>query len=59
MDNVGWWRCRFIAASAGARVSDEAISQLLVRIAGHDTWMQVQKLRTYGGEEGYTRAQGE
>lgn len=59
MDNVGWWRCRFVAALEGAIVDDAAIGQLLTRVASRVTWVQVQKLRIYGGEEGFTRAQGQ
>jgi isocitrate dehydrogenase len=58
IDTVGWWRCRFLAADGGA-VDDAAILRLLDRAAGHAPWMQVQKLRIYGDEEGFTRAQGQ
>jgi isocitrate dehydrogenase len=59
MDNVGWWRCRFIAAEDGTPLDDAAIGHLLGRVAARVTWVQVQKLRLYGGEEGFTRAQGQ
>ena len=59
MDNVSWWRCRFIAPQTGEAVDDAAIGQLLSRVASVTTWVQVQKLRIYGGEEGFTRAQGQ
>jgi isocitrate dehydrogenase len=59
MDNVGWWRSRFVAAQEGGIVDDAAIGQLLARVSTKVTWVQVQKLRLYGGEEGFTRAQGQ
>ena len=59
IDTVGWWRCRFVAAQEGSSVDDPAILRLLGRIAEHLPWVHVQKLRMYGDEEGYTRAQGQ
>jgi len=57
-DNVAWWRCRFMAAEEGAEVDDAALLRLLERIGSLMPWMHVQKLRLYGDEEGFTRAQG-
>ena len=59
IDTVGWWRCRFVAAEDGASVDDAAILALLARVADHVPWMHVQKLRLFGDEEGFTRAQGQ
>ncbi len=59
IDTVGWWRCRFVAAEEGGSVDDAAILALLARVAEHVPWMHVQKLRFYGEEEGFTRAQGQ
>jgi isocitrate dehydrogenase len=59
IDTVAWWRCRFVAAEAGGSLDDAAILRLLDRIGGRMPWVHVQKLRTYGDEEGYTRAQGQ
>jgi isocitrate dehydrogenase len=58
-DHVAWWRCRFVAVEEGAEVDDAALLRLLERIATRATWMHVQKLRLYGDEEGFTRAQGQ
>jgi isocitrate dehydrogenase len=58
-DNVGWWRCRFVAAQDGADVDDAALLRLLERIGSQVPWMHVQKLRLFGDEEGFTRAQGQ
>jgi isocitrate dehydrogenase len=59
VDTVGWWRCRFVAAAEGGTVEDAAVLALLGRIGGRLSWMHVQKLRAFGDEEGYTRAQGQ
>jgi isocitrate dehydrogenase len=59
IDTVGWWRCRFMAAQEGGSVDDAAILGLLARVGERLPWVHVQKLRTYGDEEGYTRAQGQ
>jgi isocitrate dehydrogenase len=58
-DHVGWWRCRFVAAEEEGDVDDAALLRLLDRIASRAPWMHVQKLRLYGDEEGFTRAQGQ
>jgi len=58
MDNVEWWRCRFVpVAPAGA--DDAAFAALLQRVSAKVPWVQTFKLRLYGGEEGFTRAQGQ
>ncbi len=59
IDTVGWWRCRFMAAQEGGSVDDAAILGLLARVGERLPWVHVQKLRMYGDEEGYTRAQGQ
>jgi isocitrate dehydrogenase len=59
IDTVGWWQCRFMAANEGASVDDAAILGLLGRVAARVTWVHVQKLRTDGTAEGFTRAQGQ
>jgi isocitrate dehydrogenase len=58
-DHVAWWRCRFVAAQDGAEVDDAALLRLLERVGARAPWMHVQKLRLYGDEEGFTRAQGQ
>jgi isocitrate dehydrogenase len=59
IDTVGWWRCRFVAAEEGDSVDDAAILALLSRVVERVPWMHVQKLRLFGEEEGFTRAQGQ
>jgi hypothetical protein len=57
-DNVGWWRCRFLAADS-VSLDDVAITGLLTRLAGQHRWLSVEKLLRHGAEEGFTRAQGQ
>ena len=59
IDTVGWWRCRFVAADEGTTVEDAAILGLLERVGAIMPWVHIQKLRTFDGEEGFTRAQGQ
>jgi isocitrate dehydrogenase len=59
IDSVGWWSARFVTSAEAAETDDGAISALLGRISPRFGWMSVEKLRTYGGEEGFTRAQGQ
>jgi isocitrate dehydrogenase len=59
IDTVGWWRCRFVAAGDDGTADDAAILRLLERVAPRAPWMHIQKLRVFGDEEGFTRAQGQ
>ena len=59
IDSVGWWSARFLAAMTNATITDAEILGLLGRIGERYRWMDVQKLTTFGSEEGFTRAQGE
>jgi len=59
VDGVGWWSARFTAATPGATIPDAEILGLLGRIGERYRWMDVQKLTTFGSDEGFTRAQGE
>jgi hypothetical protein len=40
-------------------VDDAAIGALLGRLGGRLSWVGVNKLRRFGDEEGFTRAQGQ
>lgn len=40
-------------------MTDEALFALIARVAGVATWFHLEKLRSWNGEEGFTRAQGE
>jgi isocitrate dehydrogenase len=59
IDSVGWWSARFVAAGEAGEADDAAISAVLSRIGVRFSWVSVEKLRTYGSEEGFTRAQGQ
>jgi isocitrate dehydrogenase len=58
IDSVGWWSCRF-TGSAGQSDVDAAIPGLLDRIGRRHRWVSVDKLQTFGAEEGFTRVQGQ
>ncbi|MFO1539051.1 MAG: hypothetical protein ACKOTZ_01200 [Chloroflexota bacterium] len=57
MDNVGWWRCRFIPVQ-GHPYSEAGYAALLQRVNAKVPWVQAFKLRGYGGKAGYTAPQG-
>jgi hypothetical protein len=40
-------------------VSNEELLALVTRVAGVAQWVHLEKLRSWGGEEGFTRAAGE
>lgn len=58
-DCVDHWRCRFLAKEVGDVVGDESILRLVDRVRQEHGWMHVEKLREFGGERGFTMAQGE
>lgn len=58
-DCVDHWRCRFVARSAGAEVSDREVLELVQRIAPHHRWVHLEKLLEFDGKPGFTKDQGE
>ncbi|MFZ9763705.1 MAG: hypothetical protein ACO3DB_04985, partial [Candidatus Limnocylindrus sp.] len=58
-DHVGFFRARFISRDTTQSVSDEDLLALVTRVAGVAPWVHLEKLRSWGGEEGFTRAAGE
>ena len=58
-DHVRWWRLRFVARE-GVEVRDTDLVDVLGRItaAGYH-WSQVERLQSFDGEPGYSKAQGE
>jgi len=58
-DHPGFFRSRFVARDKSKVVTDEALFALIARVAGVATWFHLEKLRSWNGEEGFTRAQGE
>jgi isocitrate dehydrogenase len=55
---VDHYRCRFMARGEGG-IGEADILALLQRMSGHVPWMHIEKLQTFDGEPGFTRAQGE
>ncbi|NBW31663.1 MAG: isocitrate dehydrogenase [bacterium] len=58
-DPTGLFRARFLARADGADLPDETLLALAARVAGVAPWVHLEKLRVWGSEEGFTRAQGE
>jgi isocitrate dehydrogenase len=58
-DCVDHWRCRFIVRDTTGDLADDAIFDLLKRIAAHHRWMHVEKLQEFDRVSGFTMAQGE
>ena len=58
-DHPGFFRSRFVARDTSKVVTDEALFALIARVTGVATWFHLEKLRSWNGEEGFTRAQGE
>jgi isocitrate dehydrogenase len=58
-DHVRWYRARFVARE-GIEPADADLVDLLARLtaAGH-RWTQVERLQSFDGEPGFTKAQGE
>ncbi len=57
-DPVDHWRCRFVVRDGHSMV-DEDIIALLQSIAHHHDWMHIEKLQSFDGKPGFTKAQGE
>ena len=54
------WRCRFVAAEAGATIGHEAIVDLLSRLTRADVdVIKTETLCTFDGERGYALGQGQ
>ena len=58
-DHPGFFRSRFVARDPSKAVTDEALAALVARVAGVAPWFHIEKLRSWNGEEGFSRAQGE
>jgi isocitrate dehydrogenase len=56
---VDHWRCRFFARTPGAEITDADILDLVQRIGAQYRWMHLEKLQTFDGTQGFTKAQGE
>jgi isocitrate dehydrogenase len=53
------FRCRFVIDPTANGAGDEDILALVGRIASRHRWMHLEKLQSFAGVPGYTRAQGE
>lgn len=59
VDHVGQFRCRFVARG-DTEPDDAALRVLQERIAGRfPHWSTIQKLQTFEGQDGFTKAQGQ
>jgi isocitrate dehydrogenase len=52
---IDHYRCRFLARSRTADVGDPEILALLTRIGENHSWMHVEKLYLFDGEDGFSR----
>ena len=58
-DVVDLWRCRLMAVNQEQEVTDQQILTTLELIRSKHQWMHLEKLRSFGGKLGYSKAQGE
>ncbi|MEM6821822.1 MAG: NADP-dependent isocitrate dehydrogenase [Verrucomicrobiota bacterium] len=59
-DCVDHWRCRFVLSEPIPKLKVRLIEPLLWRIEGNGiTWMHLEKLHRFDGEDAFTKAQGE
>ncbi len=52
-------RCRFIHKKADQEIKDNIIGAVLQDIAAQDRWMHIEKLQSFDGVLGYSKAHGE
>jgi isocitrate dehydrogenase len=58
-DCVDHWRCRFVASQAGGAIADADLLKLIQQVGAQHRWMHVERLQSFEGADGFTRAQGE
>ena len=58
-DVVDVWRCRIIMRDEDAQMTDDVLMDTLQAIGADHRWNHVERLMTFDGAEGFTRAQGE
>ena len=56
-DVIDSWRCRFVPP-ADTNLDDDALLDLLHRVAAHHRWTHVEKLNRFDGVDGFSRTQG-
>jgi len=57
-DSVRWYTARYLAPD-DREPTDSDILALLSRIAEHHRWTQVERLQSFDGEDGFTKAAGQ
>jgi isocitrate dehydrogenase len=58
-DVVDVWRVRFVRSEGSSELTDDQLTQLLLRVSKVARWMHVEKLQRFDGERAYSLAQGE
>ena len=58
-DMVDHWRCRFVMKKPGAWATEGHILALLQRVSLVTSWIHIEKLQRFDGEDGFSKAQGE
>ncbi|CAN5705193.1 NADP-dependent isocitrate dehydrogenase [soil metagenome] len=56
---VDHYRCRFVPRDGGANVDDAQLIDLLRRLAGELSWMHVEKLQQFDGEDAFSKSAGQ
>jgi isocitrate dehydrogenase len=58
-DCVDLWFCRFVHAQDNHEVTDADVVELLNKVGNQHRWVHVEKLQSFNGDMGFTKAQGE
>jgi isocitrate dehydrogenase len=56
---VDHYRCRFTLRNADAALDDRDLLAFLQRVSAVHRWVHLEKLQSFGGEPGFSRAPGE
>lgn len=58
-DCVDHWRCRFVARSGEAEITDGDVLSLVQKVGAKHRWCHLEKLFEFDGKPGFTKDQGE
>ncbi|HEV2499444.1 MAG TPA: NADP-dependent isocitrate dehydrogenase [Terriglobia bacterium] len=58
-DCVDHWRCRFVARSGDAEITDGDVLSLVQKVGTKHRWCHLEKLFEFDGKPGFTKDQGE
>ncbi|HEV2419054.1 MAG TPA: NADP-dependent isocitrate dehydrogenase [Terriglobia bacterium] len=58
-DCVDHWRCRFVARSGDAEITDDDVFSLVQKVGAKHRWCHLEKLFEFDGKPGFTKDQGE